>query len=338
MAVYRNNARSIAERLILLREYIHENATSTHVIQASDMLAFLENKEHKIKNKTLYSDIYALETLFDDVKLIYDEHKHGYLLTKPRYEAYDLRLIVNSIQAAQFITQEEADRLTGKMIGLADKYTKTSLDRRTFVVNRTRTMNNDLMKKLDTVYEAIAQDRKISYKYHPHNSDTPAKIDGSTTIIASPAGVVWTGNGYEFIAARKMQNKISTYFLPLDWIKQVKILEEKRDNVSTAREFYKNLQKIYDEGKDDDWETKLKVSNTHALAVAKNFGHEATIEPLGTNYFIATIHTYPTPELYMWALSFDPRIEIIDPPDAEDELRGYFSDLANGEFVPPPYP
>lgn len=48
-------------------------------------------------------------------------------------------------------------------------------------------------------------------------------------------------------------------------------------------------------------------------------------------FFIATIHEEPTPELYLWAKRFLYPIEIIYPGNAETELREYFSSLAKGE-------
>lgn len=336
MAVYSNRSREIGERLVKLRDYLYSNASPTHAVKIADMLTYLANEGYAVEIKTVYSDLKSLEAYFG-LNLRYDGRQRGYLLDNPPFSSYDLRLIVNGIQAAQFITQEEADRLTTKMRGYADRYTRTLLDRRTFVVNRARTIDNNLMEKLDTIYEAIAQDQKISYKYLADTQDgqTYVKIDGSKTIIASPAGVAWTGSSYTAIVALRGN---SCQMLPLDKMEKIMILDEKRDNVSKAKSFYELFQNICDEGEDDEWETKLKVNTAFISDVAEKFGDKATITQMNRAYFVATLNTYPTPELYIWTRKFNPPIEIIDPPDAEDELRGYFSDLANGECTPPPFP
>lgn len=164
MAVYQNRSREIAERLIKLRDYLRTNATPTHPAKAKDILEYLGNVTPPIKIKTLYSDIHTLQNFFN-VELVYDEHQKGYILTNPDFEPYELRLIVNSIQAAKFITQKEADKLTSKIMGLADEYTRPSLKRQTYIPNRVRTINEEAMKGLDTIYEAIAMDRKIRFKF-----------------------------------------------------------------------------------------------------------------------------------------------------------------------------
>lgn len=214
MAVYRNRARDIVERLILLRDYIHTNASPTHAVKASEMLEYLKSKDICIEIKTLYADLDMLGTCFRDVKIRYDGRQKGYLLDEPPLSSYDLRLIVNSVQAAQFITQEEADRLTDGMIGLADEYTKKLLGRRTLVANRTRTMNDRLMKDLDTIYTAIAQDKKITFKYFKYISSgfnrtkQYHKLDSSKIITASPYAVVWEGERFWLCAILKVPKDI----------------------------------------------------------------------------------------------------------------------------------
>lgn len=214
MAVYRNGARDIVERLILLRDYIHTNASPTHAVKASEMLEYLKSKGICIEIKTLYADLDMLGTCFRDVKIRYDGRQKGYLLDEPPLSSYDLRLIVNSVQAAQFITQEEANKLTDKMIGLADEYTKKLLDRRTLVANRARTMNDRLMKDLDTIYGAIAQNKKISFKYFEYTLTSRGKakryhnLDGSKTIKASPYTVAWVNDRFWLYAFLKIPKDI----------------------------------------------------------------------------------------------------------------------------------
>ena len=219
MAVYRNRARDIVERLILLRDYIHTNASPTHAVKAKDMQEYLKSKgcgskDRGIEIKTLYADLNMLGACFRDVKIRYDGRQKGYVLDQPPLSSHDLRLIANSVQAAQFITQEEANKLTDKLIGLADEYTKKLLDRRTFVANRARTMNDRLMKDLDTIYEAIAQNRKISFKYFEYAltdhklTKRYHNLDSSKIITANPCAVVWASDRFWLYAVLKIPKNI----------------------------------------------------------------------------------------------------------------------------------
>lgn len=161
MAVYINRSQAIAERLVKLRDYICANASPTHAVKIGDMITYLANEGHEVEIKTVYSDLKTLEIHFG-LDLHYDGRQRGYLLNNPPFAPYELREIVNSIQAAKFITQEEADKLTTKIMRLADRYTRPSLNRKVIIRNRVRNINEEAMKNLDIIYDAIAQDKKLA--------------------------------------------------------------------------------------------------------------------------------------------------------------------------------
>lgn len=365
MAVYHNRSREIAERLIKLRDYLQVNATPTHAVKAKDMLAYLADKGYDIEIKTLYSDLETLK-LFLGVEVKYDRHLKGYILTKPEFEPYELRLIVNSIQAAQFITQEEADRLTSKIMKLADKYTRPSLKRQTYIPNRVRTINEEAMKGLDTIYEAIAQNRKISYKYFRytlnglHKSKEYYNIDDRKTFMASPYYISWTGDKFIIYALRKdtddmlaeqyaediedddedteiaevMKNTESYIhcYLELNHMAEIKILTDKREGNDIAQR-----QLEHEDFENTGEKTKLKVPKEFVSDIVDKFGNEARISPVDNKFFIATINQPCSPELYMWARTSLHFFEIIYPENAENRLKSYFADLSKSDVFMVPY-
>lgn len=203
MAVYSNRSQEKAERLVKLRDYLYANASPTHAVKIADILAYLESERYEVEIKTVYSDLKTLEIHFG-LDIQYDGRQRGYLLLNPPFEPYELRSIVNSIQAAKFITQQEADSLTQKIMRLADKYTRPSLNRRTYVPNRVRAVNTEAMRGLDIVYEAIAQDRKISYKRFEYNK---SKTDRREIFTVSPYSVIWEDDTFYVYALQKKQEE-----------------------------------------------------------------------------------------------------------------------------------
>ena len=242
MSTYVNRAQALAERLVKLRDYLCINATPAHAVKAVDILEYLKSVGHEVKIKTVYRDIETLRNFFR-LEIDYDGRQRGYFLRNPPFEPHELRSIVNSIQAAQFITQQEADSLTQKIMKLADEYTRPSLNRQTYIPNRVRAVNEEAMKGLDTIYEAIAQDKKISFMYIPSEttklrvdkdyiSDIISKFgnevfvspDGNTSFIATiheeatPELYMWTQKfcpPIEIIYPENAEAEMKEYFLSL---------------------------------------------------------------------------------------------------------------------------
>lgn len=389
MPTYVNRSQALAERLVKLRDYLYTNATPTHAVKATDILKYLESVGHEVEIKTVYRDIETLRNFFG-LEIDYDGRQRGYLLLNPPFEPHELRSIVNSIQAAQFITQHEADSLTKKIMKLADEYTRPSLNRQTYIPNRVRAVNEEAMKGLDTIYEAIAQDQKIRFKYFEYalpGQRKPKKyhkLENSVIITASPYNVVWARDKFWIQVILKIpkgvwykmdlnysdeygayidyngeplydENDINFQHedmddsgqyvyeferIDLERMEQIKIFPEKREGKSVAQSWLKKgVADIPSEI------TKLKVYKKYVSDIIAKFGNEVSMSPDG-EFFIATIHEEPTPELYLWAKRFLFPIEIIYPENAETELREYFLSLAKGEapdeglydMIKPPFP
>lgn len=340
MAVYINRSQAIAERLVKLRDYLYANASPTHAVKIGDMLTYLANEGHEVEVKTVYSDLKTLEVNFG-LDLHYDGRQRGYLLNNPPFAPYELREIVNSIQAAKFITQEEADKLTTKIMRLADEHTRPTLKRTTFVRNRVRNTNEQAMKGLDTIYEAISNKKKISYKYfhysrelHPHKEYVD--IDGSKIITASPHGVSWNGDSFTILTTRNTQSGTKVYLLQLDNMEQIKILTDQREGKPRVQ---KLLEHGFGQGENftnSNSPMKLKVSNLFAPEILKTFGNDVIMVPVDNNFFTVAVGSLPTPEFYLWTLKFNPRIEILSPEGAEDKLKAYFREIGMGrqDYLP----
>lgn len=332
MAVYINRSQAIAERLVKLRDYLYANASPTHAVKIRDMLTYLANEGHEVEIKTVYSDLKTLEIHFG-LDLHYDGRQRGYLLNNPPFAPYELREIVNSVQAAKFITQKEADRLTTKIMGLADRYTRQTLNRKTFVHNRVRDMNEDAMQGLDTIYDAIAQDRKISFKFFHYtiNKDAPKKyisIGNSKIITGSPYSVYWNGEKFTIMIIKERNGELLPHHFPLEYLEQVKILPDRREGQDIAES---RLKRSTATGK-KRYKAKLKSSNRNITGLIDKFGKDIQIIPVDDNFFIAAVEEPITPELYLWLKECMPPIEVIYPEDTENEMRNFFSKISKGDI------
>lgn len=247
MAVYNNRSQEKAERLVKLRDYLYVNASPIHAVKIADILAYLANEGHEVEIKTVYSDLNTLKYFFG-VETKYDGRQRGYLLLNPLFDSYELRMIVNSIQAFKFITQQEADRLTEKIMRLADKYTRPSLKRSIYVPNRVRSINKEAMRGLDTIYEAIAQDRRISFKFYEYTKSTKNECE---IFIVSPYEVAWEDDTFTIYALRKTLAKRAVVEYPWDMdsseIEEIEAMEDDEYYSYVEEMGYLRLEKIPNE-------------------------------------------------------------------------------------------
>ena len=152
------------DRIAVLYNYLFHNTSKGHTVAVADILTNYRNHGYELEIKSFYRDKDVLNAL-DGIEIAYDHRTRGYWMKTDGFEPYELRLIVDSIQSSKFITQNVANRITAKVLRLTDRNTGATLNRRSFVAGRVRSMNDSVVKDADNLHIAIQTNRKVRFKY-----------------------------------------------------------------------------------------------------------------------------------------------------------------------------
>lgn len=91
-------------KLLYIRDYLYTHATKEHPKNAKDISKYLASMGVSASVKTIYNDILRLQIDFG-VPIEYNPSKWGYYITQPQFEPYELRLLVDCVQSAKFLTE-----------------------------------------------------------------------------------------------------------------------------------------------------------------------------------------------------------------------------------------
>lgn len=311
-------------KLLYIRDYLYTHATKENPKNAKHIVDYLASKGISASVKTIYNDILRLQIDFG-VPVEYNPQKWGYYITKPQFEPHELRLLVDSVQSAKFLTERMATQITDKIKALADVYTKDLLNRQAYVSNRVRNMNEAAMKGLDCIYEAISKDRKISCRYFKYTSskDNPkeySKVNGSAIITVSPYLVVWDGDRHILFAYMEKDGQPAITTMCADRLEQVKVLEEQRDGRKIIRKSGLLEYKFkpfgimaYSQGMTM---VRLLVHNDCANDLVEKFGTDLIMIPHDKSHFTVSLQLELTPLFFNWVSLYPTKIKILSPEPA----------------------
>lgn len=320
-------------KLLYIRDYLYAEATREHPKNARHIKEFLETKNIEASEKTIYNDIVRLHIDFH-VPVEYNASKKGYYITKPEFEPHELRLMVDSIQSSKFITQTEANRISQKIVKLADVYTKASLtDRHSWVVDRIRSRNESVVKDADKFYRAIAENRKVGFRYfhytpNPNNSKRFSK--SGDRYVVSPYALLWDNGNFYLYAYLTEKNAFRTF--RIDRMEDIdSTLTEKRDGEKefktdqlTAQE-YKVFQMYHGE----KMKVRVRFSNHLADAVIDQFGKNVMLIPEDEKHFTATLPVEISPTFFAWLATFGRGAKIVYPDKAIEKMRDFIERLTD---------
>lgn len=329
----RNNGRKIAERLMLLYKFFIENTDRTHAVSMEDIRRFYlansiegESKE-LVEVKTVYRDLDAIGAYFG-LDIEYSRQKKGYILKNPPFEAYELRHIIDSVQASKFLTQSEADKLTRSIKEHFGNGERLKLDRKTYVYDRIRSQNDSVVKDTDRLHEAITADRKIGFLYfHMRPGRKREYTNGGKPVIVSPFALYWNGGNLYLYAydGKKFRyyrvDRMERISVPLQDPREGKdLFSDKNLTSQQAKVFQMYAGKPYD--------VKMRFLNTLTDAVIDQFGRDLVMIPDGDDYFTFTARVEVSPTFYAWIAAFGRRAKIVSPPEAVEGMKDFLQKAA----------
>lgn len=314
-----------AIRLLLVRDYLNANASRKKAVRRGEIEKYLEEKGFSVEKKTVYRDLDTLQADFG-LLLEYDEHQKGYKLLNPPFEPYELRLMVDSVQASKFITRETAREITAKIKRLAGERTQASLNRPSYVADRVRSQNDSVVKEADRLFEAIAADRKIGFRYFhfsPDKSKPKSYSKSGEKVEVSPFALYWNnGNFYLYAYDGK---KFRFYRVDrMDGITEP--LPDRREghDLFKEKDLTRQQAKVFDmysTGK--IYNVKFRCNNRIAHSVIDQFGKDTMMIPDGADHFTFTHPVELSPPFFAWVATFGRSIKIVEPVPAVEEMKEF---------------
>lgn len=320
-------------KLLYIRDYLYHHATKEHPQNANAIQSFLTNHGIEASVKTIYNDIVRLRDDFA-VPVEYNASKWGYYITKPEFEPHELRLMVDSIQASKFITQKEATTISQKITRLADVYTKPSLtDRHAWVSDRVRSKNEDVVREAGRIHQAIAENRKIGFRYFHYTPDRtkPKQYSKSGDLyIVSPYALLWDGGNYYLYAYITEKAEFRTF--RVDRMEAItKPLPDKRDGTDAfkAEALTSQEYKVFQQYHGEKAKVKIRFINRLADAVIDQFGKDTVLVPVDDAHFCAILPVELSPPFCAWVATFGRAAKILAPEAAITEMRKFIEKVSD---------
>lgn len=159
-------------KLMYLMKIMLEMTDETHSITMNEIIDILNSYGINAERKSLYNDIENLRNYGIDIIGVQKERTYYYNVVNRQFELAELKLLVDSVQSAKFITEKKSNELIKKIEGFASKYEAMQLHRQVYVSGRVKTMNESIYYNVDIIHTAIAKNSKITFQYFQWNYDT----------------------------------------------------------------------------------------------------------------------------------------------------------------------
>ena len=311
-------------KLLYLLDYLLENTDETHTVKVQEIIEHFENYyKIPVEQKTVCSDLHLLDEYGYETQ--YDGRTRGWRIIVREFDTQELQLLIDSVQASRFITQKKAKELTDKLKAKASRFDRVLLERRCYVPNRVRSMNDKIFYSLDDLHIAIANDWQLTFRYFYF---TPKKERAyyRKTYSASPYALLWGDNNYYLLAYESGKMK----HFRVDKMDGIDIVHTKRE----GKEVFKDMKlserslRMFSMFSGKVQKVKIRFSNHLANVVIDRFGRDVVMVPDDEKHF--TIHTdiEVSPQFFGWLCGLGRGARILAPAEVVEEMGNYVKGIA----------
>ena len=184
-------------KLLLIRDYLYNEASKEHPKNAKKIQEFLQEHRIAASTKTIYTDIMRLKEDLELPIAYSGKGERGFYITEKPFDPAELRLMIDCIRNAEFLTKEDTAALTDKIMGLASSPDKELLAHQLEEKYRKSQTEASVIENVGLLMKAIDAGRKVSFNRYRYVAERTKHTSlEKEAITASPIKLIRKSNQY----------------------------------------------------------------------------------------------------------------------------------------------
>ena len=256
------NSRKI--KLLKMWELLKQETDEKHPMGTQTIIKRLGEQGIEVDRKILYKDIELLNANGYEV-LCTRSTSNQYYVMERSFDTAEIRVLMDAVQAAAFITEKKTEVLLDKVSRLAGSQRGYVLKNNITKFSTVKSTNESIYYLIDSIVDAKEDGKKISFNYFDYGLDREKiyrknKKDQTKVYVVNPIETVFNNDQYYLICyddfhtnlinyridrmdnVQKLDKEIQEY----DWVKAKDISKYKRQQFSMFGGDVKNVTFIAD--------------------------------------------------------------------------------------------
>lgn len=309
-------------KIMYLMKIFLEKTDETHSITMPEILEELRAQGIEAERKSIYNDIENLRLFGIDIIGEQQDRTFYYRVANRQFELPELKLLVDSVQSAKFITAKKSNQLIKKIEGCASEHEAKLLHRQVFVADRVKTMNESIYYNVDKIHSAIGNNKKIRFQYFQWNVEKKMELRHNGEYYeVSPWALSWNDENYYLVAFETSSDKIKHF--RVDKMLHIDLADESREGKSRFSEFNMALyaKKMFAMYSGEEQTVKLECENSMAGVIIDRFGKDVTMIKTDEEHFDVNVKVAVSRMFFSWIMGLGNGVKIIAPDNVVEQMK-----------------
>lgn len=308
--------------LLIMRELL-EKTDETHPLSITELILMLSENGISAERKSIYHDIEVLREFGIDIENR-REKPAGYYVASRDFELPELKLLVDAVQCARFITKKKSEELIRKLEALASKSEAVQLQRQVYVVHRNKTVNENIYYNVDKIHTAISQNTMIRFQYYEWTIAKEMKLrrEGMFYEI-SPWALTWDDENYYMIGFDQVDRVVKHY--RVDKMVKLDVMRRSREGRELFAKFdlASYSQKVFGMFGGEEEEIRIVCKNDLVGVMIDRFGKNVCIHPVNEDSFVITVKVNVSQQFFGWLFALGNKVKIESPARVAEQFENH---------------
>ena len=307
-------------KILVIRDLLLET-DELHPMTTLDFIAKLKERGIEAERKSVADDLMTLSEYGMDIESVAVGRRKGYYLASRMFESAELKMLVDSVQAAKFLSPKKTRGLIKKLAGLSSRGEAALLKRQLYISDRGKTDNESVFYNIDAIHGAIGEDREITFVYWQYdlNKKRVPRKSGARYRV-SPFALVWDDEFYYLIAYDAADARIKHY--RVDKMTRITITDSERQgkDAFAALDMSVYTSRNFSMFAGEEADVVLDCDANLIGVIVDRFGADVSVHPNGDG-FTAFVRVAVSEQFFGWVAALGGAVRIVSPQPVKEQFK-----------------
>ena len=318
-------------KLLKIWEILRQETDENHKMGTPTLIARLKKEGIEVDRKILYKDIELLN--MNGYEILCDRSKSNeYYVIDRSFDIPEIRILMDAVQAAAFVTEKKTKVLVDKIAELAGSKRAEVLKSNIAEFNTVKSNNESIYYSIDTITQAKDENKKIGFYYFDYDINREKlyrKLSGTDKdrwYIVNPVATVFDNDQYYLICYDDKHKGLANY--RIDRMERVEMLDEAitRNSEIEAIDISKHKRQLFGMYGGEIKKVTFIADKSLIDVIFDKFGSQAKIVEAENGVLKCTVEVQVGPMFIAWLCSFGTKIKAVSPPTVVKRVKEHLED------------
>ena len=309
-------------KLLKLLELLRLDTDEQHPMTTSQICARLDGMGIVCDRRTLSKDIALLNEQGYEVMDTAVGHEKGYYVEDRSFSIPELKILLDAVQAASFITEKKTAELVDKIANLGGSHRAEILKSNIVNFKTTKHSNEQIFYNVDAIEQAVDQQKKVLFRYFDldEHGQKVYRREGHRYVV-EPIALVFNEDNYYMLCYSSRHQKTSTY--RVDRMDSVTVLDDPITDTAIALkdEIGPYTEQVFKMYAGEAVDIVIEFKDSLIGVVFDKFGEDTKMMRSGEHKCVATVKVQISPVFWGWLFQFAGEMQILSPESLVQEYR-----------------